>query len=132
MATSWGEVRRSTHDGSGRARWTELEAPLRILDLSAHSIDEYDHVRLYTELGHEVFSPGAYVDPKHPGDDMRPAIMSDLADHPDLLEILGRVPVSDDKPDVLWNAKDDLPDEWLDWTDIVLCRHIEWRWLWPQ
>jgi hypothetical protein len=105
---------------------------LRILDLSAHSIEEYDMVRLYTELGHEVFSPGAYVDPKDPGDDMRPAIMNDLADHPDLREVLDRVHVSKDRPDVLWNAKDKLPEEWIDWADTIICRHVEWRWLWPQ
>lgn len=105
---------------------------MNILDLTAHSIEEYDMVRLLTELDHDVFSPGAYVDPKHPGDDMRPAIMSDRADHPELREVLDRVPATEERPDKLWNAKDDLPDEWLEWMDVLICHHVEWRWLWPQ
>jgi hypothetical protein len=105
---------------------------VNILDLTAHSIEEYDQVRLFTELGHDVFSPGAYVDPTSPGDDMRPAIDSPLADHPELREVLDRVPATAEKPDKLWNAKDDLPDEWIEWADIIICHHVEWRWLWPQ
>ena len=105
---------------------------MNILSLTAHSIDEFDSIRLWAELGHDVFSPGAYVDPKHPGDDMRPALMDDRLDHPELREVLERVPVSEEKPDVLWNAKDDLPAEWLDWMDVIAVNHVEWRWLWPQ
>ena len=100
--------------------------------MTAHSIEEYDVVRMFCELGYDVFSPGAYVDPKSPGDDMRPPIDDDHADHPELREVLERVTVTDDRPDVLWNAKDHLPDEWIDWADVIICHHVEWRWLWPQ
>jgi hypothetical protein len=36
---------------------------MKIHYLSCHSILEYDEAKLLTELGHEVFSNGAYIDP---------------------------------------------------------------------
>ena len=43
--------------------------------MPCHSILEYDDVRLFTELGHEVYSAGSYICPENPGDPtMRPAI----------------------------------------------------------
>src|SRR3990167_3718988 len=37
---------------------------MKIHYLSAHSILEYDEVKLFTEMGHMVFSNGSYLDPK--------------------------------------------------------------------
>lgn len=37
---------------------------MRIHYLSCHEVLEYDEVKLLTELGHDVFSNGAYLDPK--------------------------------------------------------------------
>lgn len=37
---------------------------MKIHYLSCHSILEYDEVQLLTDLGHEVFSNGAYIDPR--------------------------------------------------------------------
>lgn len=37
---------------------------MRIHFVSCHSVLEYDEVKLFTEMGHDVFSNGAYVDPK--------------------------------------------------------------------
>jgi hypothetical protein len=40
-----------------------------------------------------------------------------------------------DKPDRLWNAKDHLPQAIIDWADVIICHHVEWRWLvnnWPR
>lgn len=37
---------------------------MKIHYLSCHSILEYDEVQLLTDLGHEVFSNGAYLDPR--------------------------------------------------------------------
>lgn len=39
----------------------------KILYLSCHSALEYDEVTLLRELGHYVFSPGDFVENKHPG-----------------------------------------------------------------
>ena len=48
---------------------------MRILYLSCHSVLEFDEVSLLTELGHYVFSPGAYVNPENRGEaDLRPSI----------------------------------------------------------
>jgi len=48
---------------------------MKILYLSAHSILEYDEVKLLHDLGHEVWSPGAFICPENPGDhSLRPAI----------------------------------------------------------
>jgi len=104
---------------------------MRLLLMLAHSIEEYDQVRLLTELGHDVFSIGAYIDPSNPLDDMRPAL-PDAAHHPELKAVIDAQPVTDDKPDRLWNAKDELPQEVIDWADVIICHHVESRWLWPQ
>lgn len=59
----------------------------KILYLSCHSILEYDEVKLLHELGHEVFSPGAYVEPANPGDSsLRPGI-DGLTYDPELVEL---------------------------------------------
>ena len=57
---------------------------MKILYLSAHSILEYDEVKLFHELGHEVWSPGAYICPENPGDaSLRPGIAG-LTTNPEL------------------------------------------------
>ena len=62
----------------------------KILYLSCHEILEYDEVKLFHELGHEVFSPGAYVEPRNRGDDsLRPGIEG-LEYNPDMVEMWNR------------------------------------------
>ncbi|MFJ5713997.1 hypothetical protein [Neobacillus sp. NPDC093127] len=73
---------------------------MRILYLSVHDVLEYDELRLFTELGHECFSHGAYCRPKI-GSSYRPPIaemsfdqhFADLVDryskyylHPEMIE----------------------------------------------
>src|SRR3990167_2610296 len=99
----------------------------KIVLLLLHSIEEYDQVRLLTELGHDVFSPGAYVDPAHPSDDKRPPI--DAPYHADLdaacqakrEEHAGEL--IDGRDPIDW-AKADLPDTVLDWADVVIYHHF--------
>ncbi len=56
---------------------------MRILYLSVHQVLEYDDLRLFRRLGHQVFSIGNYIRPD-PNFPLRPSL--DLgADHPDLL-----------------------------------------------
>ena len=106
---------------------------MNILSLTAHSIEEHDMIALLSGMGHAVFSPGAYIDPEHPHDDMRPPIpRTELTWHPDLKAIVEAVGTTAERPDVLWNAKDNLPDALIDWADVIMCHHVEWRWLWPQ
>ena len=47
---------------------------MNLLLLLAHSIAEYDDVRMFSDLGYDVFSIGAYTNPANPGDNLRPAL----------------------------------------------------------
>ena len=51
-----------------------LNKKIKLLYLSCHSIAEYDEVRLFKEMGIDVWSHGAYADPNNPGDKKRPGI----------------------------------------------------------
>src|SRR3954468_16183465 len=95
---------------------------MNILYLSAHSILEYDEVRLFTELGHDVFSPGAYI--RGEGDGKRPAL--DIPIHADLIAAMEQAPGGAEV------AKGALPDAVLDWTDTIICSAFEHTYLVPQ
>ena len=43
---------------------------MNILYLSCHSINEYEDLCLFTELGHTCISQGTYNDPEHLGADV--------------------------------------------------------------
>ncbi len=86
---------------------------MKILYLSCHSILEYDEVKLLSELGHEVFSHGAYTNPKKPGDPKRPGI---------------DIPFNDE----LYNlsmayGKENLHEDMIDWADAIIVMHrVDW------
>lgn len=93
---------------------------MKILYLSCHSILEYDEVKLFTEMGHDVFSHGVYANPAKPGDPKRPAIEAKY--HDDLYNMH------------ITHSKDDLHQDMIDWADIIVCMHIA-SWLtrnWPK
>lgn len=105
---------------------------MNVLLMLAHSIEEWHQVQLMHELGHQVFSIGAYIDPARPGDDKRPALPG-VPFHEDLAKVVWRTPAPNG--DSLWAAKDELPPELLEWADVIICHHVEWRWLlqnWPR
>lgn len=104
---------------------------VNILSMTAHSIEEYDVVRMLTDLGHDVFSPGAYIDPRNPTDDMRPAL-PDAPYHPELKAIVDALPVGKDQHGPTWAAKDNLPDPLIDWADCIMVHHVTERWLFPN
>lgn len=94
----------------------------KILYLSCHSILEFDEVRLLADLGHEVFSPGAYVEPDNPGDaSLRPAL-PELTYSPEIVkqwhQLAGKHPGED--------TKNFLEKEFVDNFDIVIVMHIPW------
>jgi hypothetical protein len=97
---------------------------MKILYLSAHSILEYDEVKLLHELGHQVFSPGAYVEPANPGDaSLRPSI-SGLVYDPEILRqyhLLGAAFPGQD-------GKDHLSKSFVDNFDVVVVMHMP-RWI---
>lgn len=88
---------------------------MRLLYLSCHSVLEYDEVKLFTELGIDVFSPGAYVCPQNPGDNsMRPPLESLEYDPVDVQ---------------MWHDlgapnKERLTKEFVDRFDAVMIMHI--------
>jgi hypothetical protein len=83
---------------------------MRILYLSCHSILEYDEVKLLTELGHEVFSFGSYVNPKNPHDMKRPGIPDGkYNDH--LLAVVAQC------------SQENLHPELIEWAECIIVMH---------
>lgn len=93
----------------------------------AHSIEEHDQMRLLSRLGYNVFSLGGYIDPSHPHDPKRPAL-PDAPYFPELKAAVDGLGTEDN----LEQAKRRIPDAVLDWADVIICHHYEWKWLWPQ
>jgi glycosyltransferase involved in cell wall biosynthesis len=100
---------------------------VNIVLLLAHSIEEYDQLRLLSGLGYDVFSIGGYIDPAHPHDSKRPAL-PDVPYHPDLHAAVDALGTDDN----LRFAKEVIPDAVLDWADAIICHHYEHAWLVPQ
>lgn len=94
---------------------------MNILLLTAHSIAEYDDLRMLTDLGYTVFSIGAYTKPHAPGDDKRPA--------------LPQAPYFEEFENLCGDqmaAKEHLPNAIIDWADVIICHHYPERWLYGQ
>jgi len=86
---------------------------MKILYLSCHSILEYDETKLLTELGHEVFSHGAYVNPQAPQDVKRPPTGAKYNEHMAVLATRF--------------SKDQLNPEMIEWADAIIVQHVpEW------
>jgi len=83
---------------------------MKILYLSCHSILEYDEVKLLTELGHDVFSMGSYINPESPHDKKRPPIQGKYDDH--LIELSHQY------------TKDNLHPELIEPFDVIIVIHI--------
>jgi hypothetical protein len=104
---------------------------VKIVYMGAHSILEYDEVRLFHELGHEVFSIGAYIHPSRPLDDHRPP----LPQVPEVPECIAAVDALGQQghADTLMATKDmGLPDVILDWAEVIICSALEHRWVVPN
>lgn len=91
---------------------------MKILLMLAHSVAEYDDVRMFSDLGYDVFSIGAYANPDAPGDDLRPAL-PDAPSHPDLAEACADQ----------MRAKEHLPDAVIDWADVIIAHHYLPQWI---
>ena len=101
---------------------------MNVLLLLAHSIEEYDQLRLMHELGYSVASIGGYIDPANPHDDKRPALPQ-VPKVDVVYDAVQEVAATPERPDRLWNAKDDLPDAIVAWADVIIVHHVEWRWI---
>jgi glycosyltransferase involved in cell wall biosynthesis len=108
---------------------------VNILLLTSHSIAEYDDLRMFTDAGYDVFSIGAYTDPLHPADDMRPPIAHERANWPDLAALCHaqRVKHAEDDPGYVidW-AKGDLHPEVIAWADVIVVHHFLDPWVIDQ
>lgn len=82
----------------------------RILYMSVHEILEYDEVKLFHEMGHEVYSLGAYTQPGGQENRKRPPL-PDLPYNPHFVELAMQYP------------KERLHPEQLDGIDIVIIMH---------
>lgn len=82
---------------------------MNVLYYSAHEILEYDEIKLFTEMGHNVFSLGAYQT-SNKGTGMRGEIPN-LYDNPHLRGV------------AMQCSKENTHQELIDWADIILLMH---------
>jgi hypothetical protein len=91
---------------------------MRLLYVSCHSILEYDEIRLFAELGIDVFSHGTYRNPSKVDDPKRPTL--DIPYHKELADLIQ----TDDK--------EHIPQELIDWADVILFNGrndwVHWNW----
>ena len=90
----------------------------KILYLSCHSILEYLEVKLFNSMGYDIFSLGAYTDPKG-CDGMRPPIDNLVYDQ-DILDQWGRLCSNHPGED----GRGYLTKEFVDNFDIVIVMHL--------
>lgn len=78
--------------------------------ISCHSVLEYDEVSMFTEMGIDVFSNGAYIDPKGHFTLPRPSI-DNMIYHEDWANIARRTP------------RTELPPELIEPFDVIMIMH---------
>ena len=83
---------------------------MKIHYISCHSILEYDEVQLLTDLGHDVFSNGAYIDPRGHITLPRPGITGAVY-HEDYAKLSTE------------SAKTNLPPELIEPFDVIIVMH---------
>jgi hypothetical protein len=103
----------------------------RILLCLSHSIEEYDQLRLLTDLGHEVVSIGAYINPATPHVNIRPPL--DIPHYPEVQAAVDSLGTADN----LGAAQERIPDGILDWLGddgIIIYHHYLERLVgqWPR
>lgn len=83
---------------------------MRIQYISDHSILEYDEVQLLLDLGHDVFSNGAYLDPKGHITHPRPGLVG-ARYYPEFVKLATDFP------------RTQLPQELIDPFDVIIVMH---------
>lgn len=83
---------------------------MNILMLSCHAILEYDELKLFEELGHDYFSIGAYINPKKPHVDKRPALNGTFHEHMASIAMV--------------HNQYNLHDKQVAWADVIIAMHI--------
>ena len=104
----------------------------RVLLLASHAVAEYDDVRMFTDLGYDIFAPGGYEVPGTEGEGIRPPLPHAPA-HPDLVARLNETRAAFGDPGPLIDAgKARLHDDIIDWADVIICHHFPERWIGGQ
>ena len=106
-----------------------------VLLLASHGIAEYDDTRMFSDAGYDVFTPGGYADPAHPGETLRPGL-PDAPQHPEFASLceIQRQKHGDASFAVDW-AKADLHPDLIDWADAIIVHHYPIPWIagqWPR
>lgn len=105
---------------------------MRVLLLASHAVAEYDDVRMFADLGYEIFAPGGYEDPRRSVEGIRPAL-PDAPYYPDLVALCQRQREAGGDPGeaIDW-AKANLHPDLIDWADVIICHHFPERWIGGQ
>ena len=108
---------------------------MNILLLASHGIAEYDDLRMFSDLGYDVFCPGGYAEPAVPGETLRPALPN-APDHPELRALCDEqrdrhAGQSTDFGVVDW-AKADLHPKLIEWADVIIAHHFVDTWIGGQ
>lgn len=108
---------------------------MNILLLASHAVAEFDDIRMFHDLGYGIFAPGGYENPATSGEGIRPAL-PDVPYHSYLVAACNRVRAERGEPGpaIDW-AKAALPDEVIDWADVIIAHHFVDRWIgaqWPR
>src|SRR6185369_5570862 len=106
---------------------------MNILLLASHAVAEYDDVRMFTDLGYDVFAPGGYEVPSRSGEGIRPAL-PDAPHHPELVKRLNDVRSAYKAPPgpyIDW-GKAKLHDDIIEWADIIIVHHFPQVWIGDQ
>lgn len=103
---------------------------MNLLILSSHAVLEHDDLALFSGLGYDVFIPGAYSDPSHPGEGIRPPLPN-APHHPELAALCHeqRVKHANDGSYAIDWAKADLHPDLIDWADVVMVNCFPEMWL---
>ena len=88
-----------------------------LLYLSCHSTLEHDELKIFNELGFNLFSVGSYADPEQPLEDLRPPLK--LNTKKQWIESFKRI-----CPNYAFNGRAKLTKEFVDQFDLVLVSHF--------
>ncbi len=101
----------------------------RVLLLASHAVAEYDDVRMFTDLGYDIFAPGGYETPGQENEGIRPPL-PDAPAHPDLVARLNETRAAFGDPGPLIDAgKARLHDDIIDWAEVIIVHHFPEQWV---
>jgi hypothetical protein len=104
----------------------------RVLLLASHAVAEYDDVRMFHDLGFDVFCPGGYEDPRTGTEGIRPPL-PEVPYHEDLAKRCREQREAFGEPGeaIDW-AKARLHDDLIDWADAIIVHHFPRVWIGGQ